>query len=496
MLASVSGGAGPLNFDERLRMYEPARRLLLALSFTVATLATLDLGLVSAAQAQPSIGSESKYAAIVMDASTGEVLYAKNADAIRYPASITKIMTLYLTFEALSTGHLRLDDTLTVSAHATHVIPSKLGLRPGQTISVDEAMRAVAVMSANDMAIVLAERIGGSESRFATLMTLRAQELGMTNTHYVNANGLPDPRQQSSAHDIAVLSRAVMRDYPQYYGYFSLHQFAYRGEVTSNHNHLLDKVPGVDGLKTGFINASGYNLAASAVRNNRRLIAVVLGGHSRSARDNHVEALLDAGFEVLARRQAGEQLTFAQNLFPAEPASPVVRLLTSETPADQSGAKASLGSVQLSSLTSAELASLRAAGPAAKPAVAQAVGDPPGEGDATVKLIRVTANVSDSGAARRPAKETSRIEAGAHKGAGDWYVQVGTFKKKAQARAQLAVLKRRYSEQFRVAKADVEGAGRGSYHARLMGLSGSAAKHACAVLSAHHHACTVYEPNA
>jgi len=269
--------------------------------------------------------NEPRYAAIVVDANTGEVMYAKNADSPRYPASLTKIMTLYLTFEALQSGRLSLDDSLTISAHANAMAPTKLGLGVGANIRVDDAIRAVAVKSANDMAVALAERIGGSEERFATLMTLRAQELGMRNTHFVNASGLPDRRQLMSARDIALLSRAAMRDYPQYYGYFGIHRFSYRGETMNNHNHLLDSMPGVDGLKTGYTNASGYNLSASAVRDGRRLIAVVLGGNSWAARDNNVADLLNTGFEVMRRRARGENITVAQSLFEPEPTGPLVR---------------------------------------------------------------------------------------------------------------------------------------------------------------------------
>ena len=304
----------------------PTARRLVAL-LTVA-MAAVPMAAPAPASAQiPYINAlfnEPRYTAIVVDANTGEVLYSKRADSPRYPASITKIMTLYLTFEALQSGRLHLDDELTISAHANSMSPTKLGLGAGGHIRVDDAIRAIAVKSANDMAVALAERIGGSESRFAALMTLRAQELGMTNTQFVNASGLPDRRQLSSARDIALLSRAVMRDYPQYYGYFGIHRFTYRGETMSNHNHLLDSMPGVDGLKTGFTNASGYNLAASAVRNGRRLIAVVMGGSSWAARDANVQDLLNTGFEVLRRRDLGEKITVAQSLFEPEPDGPIV----------------------------------------------------------------------------------------------------------------------------------------------------------------------------
>ena len=239
-------------------MFPTARRLLAAISLAIVAIGLAPAAYAQVPYAQLSWG-EPRYAAIVVDANTGEVLYSRNADSQRYPASITKIMTLYLTFEALASGRLRLDDTITISPHAARMPPTKLGLRPGETITVDEAMRAIAVKSANDMAVALAEKLGGSEEQFAALMTLRAQELGMTNTRYVNASGLPDSRQVSSARDIALLSRSVMRDFPQYYSYFGVRQFSYRGSTISNHNHLLDSMPGVDGLKTGFTNASGYS---------------------------------------------------------------------------------------------------------------------------------------------------------------------------------------------------------------------------------------------
>ena len=386
-------------------MFKTARRLALAVAFSLAAIGAAGFGAPTQALAQPRfVTTESKYAAIVMDASTGEVLYEKNPDAQRYPASISKIMTLYLTFEALSTGRLRLNDQLVVSEPAANMAPSRLGLRPGETISVDDAMHAVAVKSANDMAVALAERIGGSESRFAALMTLRAQELGMNNTHYVNASGLPDVRQISSARDIATLSRAVMRDYPQYYSYFSIKHLDWHGQTINNHNGLLLKMQGVDGLKTGFINASGFNLAASAVRDNRRLIAVVLGGNSTAARDAHVEDLLDTGFVVLQRRAMGQRIDFAQNLAEPAPIGVMSREPTEEGSGDQAG-------VQIV-LTNNESASLRAAtGPEAKRGVTPE--QPTHTGDAVraerpARLVSAKADRGESAAARCAKPATAR----------------------------------------------------------------------------------------
>ena len=302
-------------------MIESARRgfaqfLALAVTLVFALAAT-----TTPASAE-GLFSQPRYAAIVVDASNGEVLYSKRADAQRFPASITKIMTLYLTFEALSTGRLKLTDRVPVSEHAYNQAPSKSTLRPGESLSVDDAMRIVAVHSANDIAVALAEKIGGSESKFAQLMTLRAQELGMANTRFMNANGLPDPRHVTTARDFAILARAVMRDYPQYFDYFGLRDCVVAGKLYENHNHLL-REPGYDGFKTGFTNAAGYNLVASAVRDNRRLITVVLGGSSAALRDENVQTLMNAGFDVLRRRAMGERTTIAQNIAEPDDSGPI-----------------------------------------------------------------------------------------------------------------------------------------------------------------------------
>lgn len=287
-------------------------------SVHVALGAAASLALLQAPAARAvSLYEQPKYAAFLVDADTGEVLYSRQADAERFPASITKVMTLYILFERLAAGQVRLDDRITFSARAAAQRPSKLGLKAGQSLSVDEAIRALATKSANDVAVAIAEHVAGSETRFAQLMTLRARQLGMTRSQFVNPSGLPDSRQVTTARDIATLSLAMLRDFPQYYGYFQLQQFAFQGRVMPNHNHLLRTMPGVDGIKTGFTNAAGFTLAASAVRDNRRLVAVVLGGPTRVARDSNVETLLGSGFAVLAARKSGSRVQVADLL--AEP---------------------------------------------------------------------------------------------------------------------------------------------------------------------------------
>ncbi len=339
-------------------MIEPARRLSVFSAFLMAALIVLTAGLAPAGSAHAQgLYQQTRYAAIVVDANSGEVLYARRADALRYPASITKVMTLYLTFEALATGRMSANDMVVFSSHAAVQAPTKIGLRSGEAMTVDQAIKAVTTKSANDVAVALAEKIGGTEARFAALMTLRAQELGMTNTRFVNASGLPDNRQITTARDIAILSRAVMRDYPQYYFYFGVKSFEFRGQTIANHNSLLRKMPGVDGLKTGYTNASGYNLAASAVRDGRRLITVVLGGASTAARDENVAELLNAGFDVMTKRKLGQNITIAANMLePEDIDGPVMRPSVEQGSADQAGLQIALVDANLRGIQNASYA--------------------------------------------------------------------------------------------------------------------------------------------
>jgi D-alanyl-D-alanine carboxypeptidase len=239
-------------------------------------------------------GRESE--SIVIDADTGRVLSEMNADAITYPASLTKMMTLYLTFEALNAGNLRLDQYLPVSSEAASKSPTKLHLVPGDSVQVQDLILGIVTKSANDAAAVLAEGMAGSEAAFAERMTAKVRQLGMTNTVYRNASGLPDPGQRTTARDEAQLSLALYHDFPREFRYFATRQFYFNGKLIATHNHLLEWYEGADGIKTGFIGASGFNLAASAVRGGHRLIGVVMGGASAGSRDREMAALLDQGF--------------------------------------------------------------------------------------------------------------------------------------------------------------------------------------------------------
>jgi D-alanyl-D-alanine carboxypeptidase len=239
------------------------------------------------------IGEHRGFAAIVVDGNSGETLYARNEHELRHPASVTKVMTLYLLFEQLEKGRLRLDTPLMISSHAAAQAPSKLGLQPGETISVENAIKAVVTKSANDIACAIAENIGGDERTFAQMMTRKAHALGMRNTHYANASGLPDPAQITTAYDLSVLGRAIQDRFPRYYRYFSIHSFAYNGALHGNHNHLLGRVEGMDGIKTGYTRASGFNLLTSVRRGNHHIVAVVMGGTTAAGRDRIMANLIE-----------------------------------------------------------------------------------------------------------------------------------------------------------------------------------------------------------
>src|SRR5664280_2707246 len=243
---------------------------------------------------------EPSASSIVVDANSGAVMQATNADSPRHPASLTKIMTLYLLFERLEAGKIKMSTEMPVSAHAAAQAPSKLGLKPGETIRVETAIRAIVTKSANDVAVIVSEALGGDESSFAKLMTAKAHALGMKNTTYRNASGLPEDQQFTTARDQAILGRAIQDRFPRYYSYFSTRTFAFRGKMVRNHNHLLGNVEGVDGIKTGYIHDSGFNIVTSVRRANRHIVAVVFGGRTANARDARVRSLIDNNINIAA----------------------------------------------------------------------------------------------------------------------------------------------------------------------------------------------------
>ena len=256
--------------------------------------------------AVPAAQAGTKYAGIVVDAKTGRTLYADNANDLRYPASLTKMMTLYLTFEALSTGRITKATRIPISEHAAAQPPTKLGLRPGETIDVDDAIKALVTRSANDIAVALGEYLGGTEDQFARLMTAKAHALGMSRTTFRNANGLPAEGQMTTAHDMARLGIALREHFPQYYAYFSTRSFTYAHHRIGNHNHLLGRVRGMDGIKTGYTHASGFNLVSSVRNDGRSIVAVVMGGRTAHARDQQMVALINRYLPRASRSGPGD----------------------------------------------------------------------------------------------------------------------------------------------------------------------------------------------
>jgi len=274
-------------------------------------------------EAKPSHGAsdEPRYSDIVVDGNTGAVLHASEADALRHPASLTKIMTLYLLFEQLDAGKLKLDSWLEVSEHAAVQSPTKLGLRDGQTIRVEDAIKGIVTRSANDAAVVVAETVGGDEETFAKMMTRKAQSLGMAHTIYRNASGLPSDEQVTTARDQALLGRAIQERFPRYYKYFSTRTFEFRGEEIGNHNRLLGSVDGVDGIKTGYIAASGFNIVTSVHRDNRYIVAVVFGGSSAGSRDERVRELIHDHIAQAAVQKAPTMVAETQAKPESKPAA-------------------------------------------------------------------------------------------------------------------------------------------------------------------------------
>lgn len=245
-------------------------------------------------------GAHASVSSIIIDAETGDVLSSSNADSLRYPASLTKLMTLYITFNALDKGLIKFEDKLPVSRNAANRSPSKLGLKKGETITVRDAVLALIVKSANDCATVLAEGLGYSEENFAKTMTEVAQELGMKNTTFKNASGLPNRAQKTTARDMALLGAAMYHHFPEYYNLFATKKFTYNGRTYYTHNHLLKSFEGADGMKTGFTNAAGYNIVTSAERDGHRVIAVTMGHNTIRQRDTKVASLMKKGLQKLA----------------------------------------------------------------------------------------------------------------------------------------------------------------------------------------------------
>lgn len=399
---------------------------------------------------------------IVLDADTGRVLSESNADAVTYPASLTKMMTLYLTFEALNAGRLRLDQYLPVSIEAASKSPTKLDLRPGESVAVQDLILGIVTKSANDAAAVLAEGLAGSEPGFADMMNRKAQQLGMRNTFYRNASGLPDPMQHTTARDTAQLALALYHDFPREYRYFATREFVFQGRLIVGHDHLLDWYPGADGIKTGYIRASGFNLATSALRDGHRLVGVVLGGISGGARDREMGWLLDQGFAALG---VAPETTVARRSAPA----PVLALAPVVALAPQSGI-----------ITTFDQAS-----PATPPAHAK-------PGIFGKAALRLAAHLSPVGKAEAGTLPRALAPPPA---AERWSIQLGTFR--APAGAKKAVRDAASASLAQGKPVQIIDSGRARdrhYRARLLNFTPREAQGACAQLRKQRIECSVVPP--
>lgn len=463
------------------------------------------------------------YASIVVDANSGAVMEATNPDARRHPASLTKIMTLYLLFERLEAGRIKLDTPLRMSAHAAAQAPSKLGLKPGQTIEVHDAIRAIVTKSANDIAVAVAENLAGDEEEFARQMTQKALSLGMSRTTYVNASGLPDADQITTARDQALLGRAIQDRFPRYYKYFSTSSFVYRGRALRNHNRLLGRVEGIDGIKTGYTRASGFNLVASLRRNGRHIVAVVLGGPSASRRDAQMRDLVNTHIKTASLRRTApiiverrgppearpQQVAFAGPRLPArpEPAARPDPMPTATLPAVSAaaaiGADSELGSTDpirpllVKTITYRTVKVQTAAlGPMpalvqVTPPPTQAIYEPPRREPPIVAPARAAAPpalepppVKLEPAAQPQVQALAPVRAPVS-ARGGWLIQIGAFEAEGEAREHLSAAQGKVRSVLASADPFTERVQKGDkqyYRARFAGFDKDRAESACRLL--------------
>ncbi|HEY4140149.1 MAG TPA: serine hydrolase [Pseudolabrys sp.] len=480
-------------------------------------------------------------ASIVVDVNSGKVMEASDADSPRHPASLTKIMTLYLLFEKLEQGKIKMTTDLPVSSHAASMAPSKLDLKPGDSIKVESAIRAIVTKSANDIAVTVAEAVGGDEGSFAKMMTAKARALGMKSTNYHNASGLPDEQQITTARDQALLARAIFERFPTYYRYFSTRSFDFRGKSMRNHNHLLGQIEGLDGIKTGYVNASGFNIVTSAARAGKRVIAVVFGGRTARARDAKVTSLIEnniniasakrtappvvEGVEVAEAAPAPEekkQTGLALRTAAAEPvappataavapaaAAPAPPTLGSTDPIKPVAVKTvtvHAGSMRTASVVPAENRKLTPA-PANTATVtnittvkgeSQPLPPPPGAKPGILGTLpaKFASATPDAVPLPAPAAESAKSEPNksASRANGGWMIQVGAFPDEGEAKQRLSAAQSKAKDQLRKADPFTERAEKNKkpiFRARFAGLEKDQAENACKNLKRSEIPCMV-----
>jgi D-alanyl-D-alanine carboxypeptidase len=448
-----------------------------------------------AVQVTVPVEANPRFAAVVVDAKSGKVVFSRNADARRYPASLTKMMTLYLVFEDMKAGRISLNSKLPVSAHAAGQPPSKIGFRPGQSVRVEDAINILVTKSANDVAAAVAEALSGSVPAFAERMTRKARELGMTRTTFKNASGLPHSEQVTTARDMATLGLRIQRDFPEMYRHFSQRSYSYGGKAYRNHNGLLGKVTGMDGIKTGYIRASGFNLCASVERNHKRIVAVVMGGRTAASRNNYMAGLIEDMFRTAELTRTGRIAAYAGE----PPGLDAAKLKLASLPPPLPRGKPQFG---------------EPADEAPVQAVALAEGS---DGDSEMELedaaskVSLAATIASFGedmrtveaadsdksevivAAAAPATETAQetvVKSG-------WTIQVGAFPSQEGADTRLEQARKSGIELlsnkpgFTMTR---EGSGGTIYRARFSGFTESHAREACKVLKRNGLDCLALAP--
>jgi D-alanyl-D-alanine carboxypeptidase len=450
-----------------------------------------------AAVAAGAVSGSPAFSAIVVDANSGRTLYSADENGLRHPASITKVMTLYLLFEQLDSGAMTLRTPIPISEHAASQEPSKLGLAPGDSISVDDAIKAVVTRSANDIAVAIAEAVGQSESNFADMMTRKAHALGMTNTVYRNASGLPNDEQVTTARDLTILGRSLEERFPRYFRYFSTAQFDFDGEIIGNHNHLLGRIDGVDGIKTGYTRASGFNLLTSVHRDGRSLLAVVMGGRSAAGRDRIMANLIGDHIAEASTTRTATAVADASSVETAQPrdeavAAPPARArqaivaeakferVSAATRAANAAGEGDDGAGDEETAapqpTAADLGMLKSPAKSstktqARLAAASALVMPP--------LGRPENSPDD---ARRPGRASQQDEDSDGLGPRGWMIQIGAPDNLAKANALLSRARERNRSTLASAKPVTEKVRKGDatlYRARFAGLDSASAEAAC-----------------
>jgi D-alanyl-D-alanine carboxypeptidase len=447
---------------------------------------------------------EPAYASIVIDGNSGAVLQSTNPDSPRHPASLTKIMTLYLLFERLEAGKIKLSTELSVSPHAAAQAPSKLNLKPGDSIAVEDAIRAIVTKSANDVAAIVAEALGGSEDEFARLMTKKARALGMQHTTYRNASGLPDDQQITTARDQALLGRAIQERFPRYYRYFSTRTFAFRGHAMRNHNKLLGAVDGVDGIKTGYTHASGFNLVTSVRRSGRHIVAAVFGGKTASWRDARMHDLIQKHVMLAALKRTAPVLAESGVAEPAgkeKLASTAALMRTASIPTNNTepapGSTVPIKPNAVKTFT-VKAASMRAPVMAALPGPGQQLVPVTGAIPATITTVATVKSDAPPPPGARPGVlgvlPAQLASAGdsvpvalaqppsSAKPRGGWSIQVGAFDAEAEAKLRLNAAQSQAKDVLGQADPFTERVIKGDktiYRARFAGLDKDQAETAC-----------------